>query len=559
MPLAEAVRDCVSQAIGRRPAGPIRVLTHLRYFGGFVFNPVTFYYCFEADGATLDCIVAEITNTPWRERHAYVLPAAQASRPPGRAALAVRQALPRLALHADGAPLRLAVDGAWRRPARAHGRPASGDTREFDATLLLQRRPLDARSPGARSLALSADDCAGRRRHPLAGLAPLAQAQSRPRLTPALARSANEPCRHEPVTPDHGLSAAPDPAPWTERSDRLLAPTESALTRWPPGASRTRWAPANWDRCRARTPHIAGPPAASHDPAFYRAVARQRQRRRRRGLHGRALALRRPGGAGALAGAQPRPPRRHGDRRWRASAAGRCAPGTALRRNTRDGSRRNIAAHYDLGNEFFGLFLSTGPDVFVGALGERRTRRWRRPRRASSTASAASSTCAPGDHVIEIGTGWGGFALHAARHYGCHVTTTTISREQHALAASARRGGRSRRSGHPAAAGLPRPGRPLRQAGVDRDDRSDRRAVPGHVLRQARPVCSKPDGLALVQAITIEDHRYAQAREGGRFHQAPRLPGQLHPVGQRHARIARRAPATCGLIHLEDFGLSATP
>jgi len=73
LPLAEAVRQRVEQAIGRRPGGPIRLLTHLRY-GGMVFNPVSFYYCYAGDGETLDCIVAEITNTPWRERHAYVLP-----------------------------------------------------------------------------------------------------------------------------------------------------------------------------------------------------------------------------------------------------------------------------------------------------------------------------------------------------------------------------------------------------------------------------------------------------------------------------------------------------
>lgn len=73
LPLAEAVRRRVEQAIGRRPGGPIRLLTHLRY-GGMIFNPVSFYYCYAEDGETLDCIVAEITNTPWRERFAYVLP-----------------------------------------------------------------------------------------------------------------------------------------------------------------------------------------------------------------------------------------------------------------------------------------------------------------------------------------------------------------------------------------------------------------------------------------------------------------------------------------------------
>ena len=71
--LADAVRARVQQATGVRPVGPIRLLTHLRYVG-FIFNPVSFYYCYAQDGVTLDAIVAEITNTPWHERHAYVLP-----------------------------------------------------------------------------------------------------------------------------------------------------------------------------------------------------------------------------------------------------------------------------------------------------------------------------------------------------------------------------------------------------------------------------------------------------------------------------------------------------
>jgi DUF1365 family protein len=71
--LAEAVRALVEKQTGERPVGPVRLLTHLRYFG-YIVNPVSFYYCFAADGKTLTHIVAEITNTPWGEKHAYVLP-----------------------------------------------------------------------------------------------------------------------------------------------------------------------------------------------------------------------------------------------------------------------------------------------------------------------------------------------------------------------------------------------------------------------------------------------------------------------------------------------------
>jgi len=79
VPLADAVRDLVAARTGRRPAGPIRLLAHLRYWG-YVQNPVSFYYCFDATGAALETVVAEITNTPWNERHAYVVPAGPGGR-----------------------------------------------------------------------------------------------------------------------------------------------------------------------------------------------------------------------------------------------------------------------------------------------------------------------------------------------------------------------------------------------------------------------------------------------------------------------------------------------
>ncbi len=87
--LDEAVRDLVQQETGTRPAGPIRLLTHLRYFG-HCFNPVSFYYCFDAADKTVECVVAEVNNTPWGERHCYVL-----NRPDGEAHSARPQRHPR--------------------------------------------------------------------------------------------------------------------------------------------------------------------------------------------------------------------------------------------------------------------------------------------------------------------------------------------------------------------------------------------------------------------------------------------------------------------------------
>jgi hypothetical protein len=72
VPLAEAVRDLVEERTGRRPLGPVRLLTQLRSFG-VCFNPVSFYYCLDGSGEGIQAVVAEVTNTPWGERHAYVI------------------------------------------------------------------------------------------------------------------------------------------------------------------------------------------------------------------------------------------------------------------------------------------------------------------------------------------------------------------------------------------------------------------------------------------------------------------------------------------------------
>lgn len=141
VPLATAVRRCVARVLGREPDGPIRLLTHVRHFG-LVFNPVSFYYCFDA-GGELDCIVAEITNTPWRERHAYVLPMAHAQRRGAMRRFAFGKAF-----HVSPF-LPMDVDYAWSFSApgeslAVHMAVTRGGVRQFDADLRLVRRPLDA-------------------------------------------------------------------------------------------------------------------------------------------------------------------------------------------------------------------------------------------------------------------------------------------------------------------------------------------------------------------------------------------------------------------------------
>lgn len=151
--LTEAVRDLVEQSTGERPLGPVRLLTHVRTFG-HVFNPVSFYYCSSSDDTRVEAIVAEITNTPWKERHCYVMR-------PGRdeehgswfefdKAFHVSPFLPmeqryRWRFTAPGASLVVHMENHDCDPGSARPR--------FDATLRLARRPLD-RSGLVRVLAL---------------------------------------------------------------------------------------------------------------------------------------------------------------------------------------------------------------------------------------------------------------------------------------------------------------------------------------------------------------------------------------------------------------------
>lgn len=136
------VRDLVEARTGRRPDGPIRLLTHLRYFG-YVFNPVSFYYCFDRSGRALDFIVADITNTPWGERHQYVLPV------PAGVGGRSRHFLTKDFHVSPFLPMDMDYDWRFRRPGSrlsVHMLTSRSGTSMFDATLSLRRREITGRS-----------------------------------------------------------------------------------------------------------------------------------------------------------------------------------------------------------------------------------------------------------------------------------------------------------------------------------------------------------------------------------------------------------------------------
>lgn len=153
--LAECVRDRVETETGRRPTGPVRLLAHLRYLG-HCFNPVAFYYCYADDGETLETIVAEITNTPWQERHAYVLPISDATDHASIHRWAFDKAFhvsPFMAMQqrydwrlgAPGEALRVHMD-VLDTPATPASSEENHVARRFDATMVLQRRAIDGSS-----------------------------------------------------------------------------------------------------------------------------------------------------------------------------------------------------------------------------------------------------------------------------------------------------------------------------------------------------------------------------------------------------------------------------
>ena len=198
-----------------------------------------------------------------------------------------------------------------------------------------------------------------------------------------------------------------------------------------------------------------------------------------------------------------------------------------VRRNTKSGSRRNILAHYDLGNDFYQLFLDETMTYSCGIF-ETAESSLRQASEAKYDRICRKLELSATDRVLEIGSGWGGFAIHAAGQYGAHVTTTTISDQQHRFAASRIR-----------AAGLEDRITLLKRDYRDLKGKFDKlvsiemiEAVGHHFYKTFFGTCSrllKDDGLMALQTITIGDRIFDRHKKSVDFIKRYIFPGSCIP------------------------------
>ncbi len=508
LPLDVAVRDRVEAELGERPNGPIRMLTQLRSFG-VAFNPVTLYYCFDAAGEQLHSVLAQVTNTPWRERQTYALGPWHHGR----------------VLHASTAKLMhvspfMPMDQRYEITLTPPGPTLSvhidvqgAEGSDFDATLGLNASPLNATTLSA----LIRED-------PFAALATLRRIYVQG-FTLKLRGATVHP------HPTQGQSMSNPSPPGTPAATRAVHPTGAErAARWLGVAllKLTRIGTITVIEDGATLRFGAGEPHATltvRSPRFWTGLLR--------GSVGLADAY----AAGwfetddlvemiRVAALNAR--RIDGPRRVIAPLR---VPFQQLREYskplTRERNQREISAHYDLGNDLFERMLdptmSYSCAVFESPQVSLEQAQLAKLERICQRLELSSA-----DHLLEIGTGWGGLAIYAAQTRGCRVTTATISVEQHRYA-SAR----------------------VKELGLDQlvdvvfCDYRDLRgrfdklvsvemveAVGYRNFGRYLKVCSsllKPDGLMLLQAITIDDRAYEVEKASKSFIRSYIFPGGCLP------------------------------
>jgi len=611
-PLADVVRDLVEERLGRRPSGPVAMLAHPRTWG-WLFNPIALYYCFGPEAARVEALVAEVTNTPWHERHVYVVGEPGHHRfakelhvspffdmdmdytlaygEPGehlsvsmqtvrgdktlfRAGLRLqrheisRQALARLVLDHPFSTIRVSAGiyreafSLWRAgtPFVPHpGRGSEAPRPRRRLSLFLGPPP----TPDVPAAALSR----GQHR-------PLFATRRPPVADPFIAPSTR------PSEKDASLSAPP-----TTEAYRRSSAFAGAVLQGPgpagPGAGAPNTAATSAPARPTATSRLArtAVSALGGHLAWGTIVLNDPAGTLRLGNHGpeARVSVHHPGTYGALL--------RHGsvglgrsyvDGWWDSDdltnlvrvlvhnrgtlgqvrdRAGEALsvvtdPLRRLSRRSPAADRRDVTAHYDIGNEFFSLMLD--PTLsYSCALFERPGMTLEEASLAKLDRICRKLALSPADHVLEIGTGWGGFAVHAATRYGCRVTSTTISAEQYTYAKE-----------RVSRAGLSERVTILQKDYRDLSGQYDKlvsiemvEAVDWRVLGTYFKKCAtllRPDGLMALQAITIADQSYERAKNSQDFIKAFIFPGSCLPsVGSIAGALAK---TDLRIVDLEDIG-----
>lgn len=222
-------------------------------------------------------------------------------------------------------------------------------------------------------------------------------------------------------------------------------------------------------------------------------------------------------------------------------------------KNTQEGSRKNISTHYDLGNELFKVFLDEKM-MYSSAIYKSAEDTLEQASELKLKTICEKLELKPEDNLIEIGTGWGGLAVYAAKNYGCHVTTTTISEEQYQHAKKLV----EENSLNDKVTLLKQDYRDLEGTYNKLVSIEMIEAVGHHYLSTYLKKCNDlltDDGLALIQAITIEDFRYQQALKSVDFIKKYIFPGSFIPSVSEILRVNTES-TRMKLFNMEDFGIS---
>ncbi|MDO9050379.1 MAG: cyclopropane-fatty-acyl-phospholipid synthase family protein [Methylotenera sp.] len=222
-----------------------------------------------------------------------------------------------------------------------------------------------------------------------------------------------------------------------------------------------------------------------------------------------------------------------------------------LNSNTTEGSRKNIAAHYDLGNDMFQLFLDPTM-MYSSAMFNGDTKTLQQASELKLKTICDKLDLKPTDHVLEIGTGWGGFSIYAAKNYGCKITTTTISEQQYHLAKK-----------RVEAAGVSDKitlllddyrhlsGQYDKLVSIEMIEAVGYQFYDTYFAKLSSLL--KPEGLALIQAITIADQRYESAKKSVDFIQRYIFPGSCIPSNTAMLNSVTNM-TDMRLIDLKDIG-----